>query len=66
MSEKGGSIRKITKGFLGGLTFGFVLYLAVLFLKVAINSVAGTTVVPDYTELGGLAFGFTGGIAKEL
>jgi hypothetical protein len=60
------STRKITKGFIGGLEFGFVLYLCVLFLRIAINAVAGTTLVPLNTEFGGFAIGFAGGIVKDL
>jgi hypothetical protein len=75
MSEKNkddSSTRQITKGFLGGLEFGFLLYLCVLFLRVAINAVATgnaaevVTLVPLYTEFGGFAIGFTGGIVKNL
>ena len=76
MSEKNkddSSTRQVTKGFLGGLEFGFLLYLCVLFLRVAINAVAGfdasgdaIILVPLYTEFGGFAIGFTGGIVKNL
>jgi len=73
MSEpkKNSSTRQATKGFLGGLQFGFLLYLAVLFLRIAINVVAGTPsapadIVPLGTELGGFAIGFAGGIVKAL
>jgi hypothetical protein len=59
---KTSSLRKATKGILGGLTFGFILYLAVLFFRVAINSVAGTALVPLNTEFGGFALGFSSGI----
>jgi len=58
--------RQITKGFLGGLQFGFALYLCTLFLRVAINAVAGVDLVPPNTEFGGFALGFSGGIVKNL
>lgn len=60
------STRKATKGILGGLTFGFLLYLAVLFFRVAINAVAGTALVPTFIEFGGFALGFSGGIVIAL
>jgi hypothetical protein len=68
MSEqkKNSSTRQATKGFLGGLEFGFIIYLCVLFLKVAINTIAGTPIVPNGTEIGGFAIGFSGGIVKAL
>jgi len=58
--------RQITKGFVGGLEFGFVLYLCVLFLRIAINSVARVPLVPVNTEFRGFAIGFSGGIVKSL
>jgi hypothetical protein len=58
--------RRATNGLFGGLQFGFLSYLAVLFLKIAINTVAGHPVVPDGTEIGGFAIGFTCGIVKAL
>ena len=64
--KNGDSTRQATKGFLGGLEFGFLFYLAVLFLRIAINTVAGSPVVPVGTELGGFAIGFSGGIVKAL
>jgi hypothetical protein len=63
---KTSSLRKATKGILGGLTFGFILYLAVLFFRVAINSVAGTPLVPLNTEFGGFALGFSSGVGIAL
>lgn len=64
--EKKDSTRRITIGFLGGLQFGMIMYLAVLFLRVAINAIAGIAVVPTLTELGGFAIGFSGGVVKSL
>lgn len=68
MSEnrKGRFIRAITKSIFGGLAGGFAFYLAILFFKIAINTVAGGSVIPDGTELGGFALGFGGAIAYEL
>jgi hypothetical protein len=69
--KKNSSTRQATKGFLGGLEFGFLFYLSVLFLRIAINLVAANSgvivdIVPVGTELGGFAIGFTGGIVKAL
>ena len=67
MAEKDSSTtRQVTNGFLGGLEFGFLLYLAVLFFRVALNMTAGVTIVPLYTEFGGFALGFAGGIVNNL
>ena len=55
--------RIATKGVLGGLSGGFLLYLAFLFFKIAINTTAGTPIVPDGTELGGFALGFSTGVS---
>jgi len=69
MAEKNkdeSTTRQVTKGFMGGLMFGFLLYLAVLFLEVAINKTSNYTLVPQYTEFGGFAIGFAGGIIKNL
>ena len=69
MTEKNkddSATRQITKGFVGGLEFGFVFYLCVLFLRIAINAVAGVDLVPPNTEFGGFAIGFSGGIVKNL
>jgi len=65
-SKDDSATRQITKGFVGGLEFGFVLFLCVLFLRVAINAVAGGNLVPPNTEFGGFAIGFSGGIVKNL
>jgi len=55
--------RIATKGVLGGRSGGFILYLAFLFFRIAINAVAGTDVVPASTELGGFALGFATGVS---
>jgi hypothetical protein len=55
--------RIATKGVLGGLSGGFLLYLAFLFFRIAINAVAGTEIVPASTELGGFALGFATGVS---
>lgn len=55
--------RIATKGVLGGLSGGFLLYLAFLFFRIAINTVAGTDLVPPSTELGGFALGFATGVS---
>ena len=60
------STRTLTKGFIAGLEWGFVLFLCVLFLRVAINQITGLATVPLGTELGGFAIGFAGGIEKNL
>jgi hypothetical protein len=64
--EKKSSTRQITKGFLGGIEFGFILYMISLLIKVAVNTVAHATVLPDGFEIGGFAIGFSGGIVKSL
>lgn len=65
-NENQDSTRQVTKGFLGGLEFGFIFYLATLFFRVAINSVAGSEIIPVNTELGGFAIGFAGAIVRAL
>jgi len=54
--------RLATVGALGGLAGGFLMYLAILFFRIAINSIAGAIVIPINTELGGFALGFSTGV----
>lgn len=58
--------RIIAQGIFGGLSAGMLMYLAVLFFKVAINTIAGTTLIPNGTEVGGFALGFSGGISYAI
>jgi len=57
--------RLITKGVIGGFTWGFVLYTLALLVKVAVNTITAP-VLPDTFELVGLAIGFGGGVVKNL
>ena len=58
--------RIIAQGVFGGLSAGLLFYLAVLFFKVAINTVAAAPLVPDGTEIGGFALGFCSAISYAI